>query len=77
MYDLYEMERCPYCQKVMSFMDEQGIEYVKHDITNSEEEAVLIRLGGKRQVPFLYDKNSGLKMYESADIIEYLSTINN
>lgn len=75
MFDLYELERCPYCQKVMSFMDEKGIDYKKHDITDKEEEEVLIRLGGKRQVPFLFDKNSGLKMYESADIIEYLSTL--
>lgn len=75
MFDLYELERCPYCQKVMEFMDKNNIEYKKHDINNSFEEEVLIKLGGKRQVPFLFDKNSGLKMYESADIIEYLSTL--
>ncbi len=75
MYELFELERCPYCLKVMHFMDEKGIKYTKHDITNPSEEETLIRLGGKRQVPFLYDKNSGLKMYESADIIEYLSNI--
>ena len=75
MFDLYELERCPYCQKVMDFMDKNNIEYVKHDVNDLREESVLIRLGGKRQVPFLYDKNSGLKMYESADIIEYLSTL--
>lgn len=72
MYELYELERCPYCKKVMEFMDAQGIEYIKHDIENKNEEETLIRLGGKRQVPFLYEKISGLKMYESGDIIEYL-----
>lgn len=75
MYELFELERCPYCQKVMSFMDSRDIKYKKHDITDLAEEETLIRLGGKRQVPFLYNKDSGLKMYESADIIEYLSNL--
>ncbi len=75
MYELFELERCPYCQKVMKFMDDKDIQYTKHDINNKSEEETLIRLGGKRQVPFLYNKESGLKMYESADIIEYLSNI--
>ncbi len=76
MFDLYVLERCPYCRKVIDFLDSNNIQYIKHDINNPDEEATLIRLGGKRQVPFLYDKNSGLKMYESADIIEYLANIN-
>ena len=75
MFDLFELERCPYCQKVMKYMDENDIEYVKHDIDNKQEEETLIRLGGKRQVPFLFNQKSGLKMYESADIIEYLSSL--
>lgn len=77
MYELYLLERCPYCKKVMEFMDSNNIEYLKHDIENLNEEETLIRLGGKRQVPFLYEKISGLKMYESGDIIEYLKVSNN
>lgn len=73
MYELFKLDRCPYCLKVIDFMDKNNIQYKAHDITNPDEEAVLIRLGGKRQVPFLYDKTNGLKMYESSDIIEYLS----
>ena len=30
------------------------------------------KIGGKSQVPFLYDKENKIKMYESDDIIEYL-----
>ncbi len=75
MFELFELERCPYCQKVIKFMDDSGIKYKKHDITNPEQEETLIRLGGKRQVPFLYNKQNGLKMYEAADIIEYLSNL--
>lgn len=32
----------------------------------------LIELGGIAQVPFLVDPNTGTKMYESADIVDYL-----
>ena len=77
MYELYELERCPYCKKVMEFMDTNSIKYQKHNIEDSNEESTLIKLGGKRQVPFLYEKISGLKMYESEDIIEYLKATNN
>ncbi len=75
MFELFELERCPYCQKVMKFMDANNIKYRKHNIEDKQEEENLIRLGGKRQVPFLYDQKSGLNMYESADIIEYLSSL--
>ena len=75
MFEIFELERCPYCQKVMNFMNENNIPYTKHNIEDTQEEETLIRLGGKRQVPFLFEQKSGLKMYESADIIEYLSTL--
>jgi glutathione S-transferase len=33
---------------------------------------VLLKLGGKEQVPFMVDTDKGVMMYESEDIIEYL-----
>ncbi len=69
MVDLYIMETCPYCRKVMNFLDENNIDYNKIDITNSENHRRLLELGGKDQVPFLHDGNT--KMYESSDIIKY------
>lgn len=76
MYDLYMMENCPYCKKVMRFMDEKGIDYNKIDITdNKMNEDTLIQIGGKRQVPFFIDKERNIQMYESSDIIEYLKTV--
>lgn len=41
----------------------------------SEDETALAELlekGGKNQVPFLVDVESGVSMYESSDIIEYM-----
>lgn len=75
MLDLFILETCPYCQKVMKYMDEKGIKYNKVDTKNKASEEALIKLGGKRQVPFLVDTDRNIQMYESNDIIEYLKTI--
>lgn len=73
MYELYVSETCPYSVKVMNYFNENNIPYVKKlvsDYANMEE---LIDLGGMHQVPFLYDPDEGTKMYESNDIIDYVS----
>ena len=75
MFGLYILETCPYCKKVMSFMDEKGVKYNKIDIADKKAEEALIQSGGKRQVPFLIDRDRNVQMYESADIIEYLKTV--
>lgn len=75
MLELFVLETCPYCLKVMDYMDKNGIEYRKIDISNEESMNSLIQIGGKRQVPFLIDKDRNIQMYESNDIIEYLKTI--
>ena len=75
MFDLFILESCPYCKKVMASLDENGVNYNKVDITKKENEEALIKLGGKRQVPFLVDSDRNIQMYESGDIIEYLKTV--
>lgn len=75
MLKLFILDTCPYCRKVIDFLDSQLMEYEKIDITNKDSEETLIRMGGKRQVPFLVDSNRNIQMYESSDIIEYLKTI--
>lgn len=71
MIELFIMETCPYSQKVMKFAKENDIDYEKMDITKSENLDKLMELGGMRQVPFLYDPENDVTMYESDDIIEY------
>ena len=78
MLELYVLENCPYCDKVINFMnffDENNLQYNKIDISNPKCEEILIKLGGKRQVPFLVDNERNIQMYESSDIIEYLQTV--
>lgn len=72
---LFILETCPYCKKVMKFMDENGIKYNKINIENKASEESLINIGGKRQVPFIVDNERNIQMYESSDIIEYAKTL--
>ncbi len=71
MLELYVSETCPYSRKVMEYFENNGIEYLKHNVANNDEMAELIELGGKDQVPFLYDEENDVAMYESDDIINY------
>lgn len=75
MLELFILESCPYCKKVMTYMNENKIPYRKIDISNKESEESLIQIGGKRQVPFLIDTDRNIQMYESDDIIEYAKTL--
>lgn len=77
MIELFILETCPYCKKVMSFFNDNKIEYKKIDIANKDSEEALIRIGGKRQVPFMIDTDRNIQMYESDDIIEYIKTLKN
>ena len=75
MLDLFILESCSYCKKVMKFFNENNIKFNKIDIVDKANEDSLIQLGGKRQVPFLVDRDRNIQMYESDDIIEYAKTI--
>ena len=75
MLELFMLETCPYCIKVINFLDSQHMKYRKIDISDKDSENSLIQIGGKRQVPFLVDTERNIQMYESNDIIEYLKTI--
>lgn len=74
--DLYYYDSCPYCQKVLRAMRKLGIEdkIVLRNILQDQQAAdTLVRVGGKRQVPCLFI--DGVPMYESDDIVEYLTNL--
>lgn len=73
MINLFYLSTCPYCKKVIDFLDSSNIEYILLDINEQENFNKLMKIGKKRQVPFIIDTNTGNVMYESADIIDYLS----
>ena len=36
MLELYVLDSCPYSKKVMKFLEENNIEYVKHEVSEPE-----------------------------------------
>ena len=70
---LYNMEGSPYCRKVRERLCELDLEYrVRNLPRGSPKRAELAERGGKVQVPYLIDPNTGRELYESDDIVEYL-----
>ncbi len=73
--ELYEFEACPYCRKVREEMTELDLSFVTRTCAQGAEQKrqFVEQQGGKRQFPFLVDPNTGQKLYESEDIIDYLA----
>ncbi|MBQ9620663.1 MAG: glutathione S-transferase N-terminal domain-containing protein [Atopobiaceae bacterium] len=71
--ELYVGYWCPFCQKVLRFMDAHGIELAQRDVDVPENRAFLVEHGGKYQVPCLFI--DGTALYESDDIIAYLGKL--
>lgn len=72
--DLYYRPTCPFCRKVLAWMQEHDVKDVTlHDITSEPgTKDTLLEVGGKDQVPCLFI--DGKPMYESDDIIAYLDS---
>ncbi len=71
---LYNMEGSPYCRKVREALAELDLEYLARNLPKgSPKRDELRRRGGKVQVPYLIDPNTGRELYESDDIVAYLT----
>jgi glutathione S-transferase len=71
--ELYDYEGCPYCRKARETLCELDLDVLVHPVAHgSTRRDELRRLGGKVQVPYLVDPNSGVAIYESDDICTYL-----
>ena len=69
-YTLFIKETCPYCQKVLGYLSQAGIEVPTRDIVaDPDAREELVRVGCKQQVPCLFI--DGKPLYESDDIIAY------
>ena len=67
---LYYKPTCPYCQKVITFMEHSGIAIaLKNRDQSPAVREELIKIGGKPQVPCLVI--DGKAMYESDDIVQW------
>lgn len=73
--ELYQLEGCPYCEKVADRLDELDIEYETTwvEAFHSQRNEVK-RVSGQRLVPVIVDEDAGVTMAESANILEYIET---
>ena len=67
---LYCLPSCPYCHKVLNFMDKNDLHIPVMSTLDPENQDFLLRNGGSNQVPCLFIDERA--MYESDDIIAYL-----
>ena len=67
---LYYKPTCPYCVKVLRYMEGAGIDMEKRNTLDPAHASELVAVGGKQQVPCLVI--DGKALYESNDIIAYL-----
>ena len=70
---LYQLDGCPYCEKVADRLDELGVDYETEwvEARHSKRNEVK-RVSGQRAVPVLVDEDRGVTMAESERIVEYL-----
>ncbi|MFC7141268.1 glutaredoxin family protein [Halosimplex aquaticum] len=72
-FTLYQLDGCPYCEKVADRMDELDLDYdsVWVEALHSQRNEVK-RVSGQRGVPVIVDEDHGVTMAESEKIVEYL-----
>jgi glutaredoxin len=70
--ELFMFDTCPFCRRVLNYIDESGRTDVElHNIHKNEADRQrLVAVGGMEQVPCLFV--DGVPMYESLDIIDWL-----
>lgn len=68
---LYYKPTCPYCIKVLQFMENNNIECEMKNTQDPKNAQRLIEIGGKSQVPCLVI--DGKALYESNDIIAWFA----
>lgn len=71
---LYDIENCPYCRLVREALTELDLDAEIYPCPKAGRRfrPELEERGGKAQFPYLVDPNTGVEMYESLDIVDYL-----
>ncbi|MFW6152988.1 MAG: glutaredoxin family protein [Halobacteriota archaeon] len=70
---LYQLDGCPWCERVVDKLEELDVEYesVWVEALHSKRDEVK-RVSGQRLVPVIVDERNGATMAESSNIISYL-----
>ena len=71
--ELWSFEASPFCRIVREKLCVLELPYRLHNVAkNSPSRAAFVLRSGKMMVPWLVDPNTGVEMFESADIVRYL-----
>ena len=70
---LYQLDGCPFCEKVADRLDEVGVDYdsVWVDAMHSDRNEVK-SVSGQRGVPVIVDEEKGITMSESENILDLI-----
>ena len=71
---LYQLDGCPFCEKVADRLDELGVDYesIWVEALHSQRNEVK-EVSGQRGVPVLVDTDYGVTMAESEKILEFVN----
>jgi len=71
--ELWSFEASPYCRLVREALCSLEIPYLLHNVAKgSPSRDAFVARSGRMQVPWLHDPNTGVSLFESADIVDYL-----
>ena len=71
--ELWSFEASPYCRLVREALCSLELPYILHNVAKgSPSREAFVARSGRMQVPWLHDPNTGVSMFESADIVAYL-----
>ncbi|KAI4348958.1 hypothetical protein L6164_009618 [Bauhinia variegata] len=73
--EIYEFESCPFCRKVREIVAVLDLDVLFYPCPRNGPNfrPKVAQMGGKQQFPYMVDPNTGISMYESDDIIKYLT----
>lgn len=72
--ELYQKEECRFSHAVRNHLSRLGLDFVSHTVPdgNSLKHEQLVHAGGKDEIPFLIDHKTGVRLFQSQAIINYL-----
>jgi len=72
--ELWSFEASPFCRIAREALCELELPYLLHNVAKgSPTREAFVARSGKMMVPYLVDPNTGVEMFESADIATYLA----
>jgi glutathione S-transferase len=71
--ELWSFESSPFCRLAREALTSLELPYLLHNVgKGSPRREAYIARSGKMMVPYLADPNTGIELFESADIVRYL-----